>query len=77
MDFNSFVFPIPDKSYSKNDFSEHLIYIPKKDFSYKDKLKYSVNSNSTNQSNGNKPLTLKNNGKLVYHNKSSSMIKMH
>ena len=74
MDFNSFVFPIPDKSYSKNDFSEHLIYIPKKDFSYKDKLKYSVNSNSTNQSNGNKPLTLKNNGKLVYHNKSSSMI---
>lgn len=74
MDFNSFVFPIPSSSYSKNDFSDHLIYIPKKDYSYKDKLKYTINSNSKIQSKDKKPLTLKNNGKLVYHNKSSSMI---
>ena len=74
MDFNSFVFPIPSSSYTKNDFSEHLIYIPKKDYSYKDKLKYTVIQNKNIQSKDKKPLSLKNNGKLVYHNKSSSMI---
>ena len=74
MDFNSFVFPIPSSSYSKNDFSDHLIYIPKKDFSYKDKLKYSDNLNSKIQLKDKKNITIKNNGKLVYHNKSSSMI---
>jgi len=74
MDFNSFVFPIPSSSYTKNDFSDHLIYIPKKDYSYKDKLKYTVIQNKNIQSKDKKPLSLKNNGKLVYHNKSSSMI---
>ena len=74
MDFNSFVFPIPSASYSKNDFSEHLIYIPKKDFSYKDKLKYTIDSSAKIQSKDKKTLSIKNNGKLVYHNKSSSMI---
>ena len=74
MDFNSFVFPIPSSSYTKNDFSDHLIYIPKKDYSYKDKLKYTVIQNKNIQSKDKKPLSLKSNGKLVYHNKSSSMI---
>ena len=74
MDFNSFVFPIPSASYSKTDFPDHLIYIPKKEYSYKDKLKYNLNSNSKNQSKDKKSLSIKNNGKLVYHNKSSSMI---
>ena len=74
MDFNSFVFPIPSKSYSKTDFPEHLIYIPKKDYSYKDKLKYSINQNSIIQTKDKKTMSIKNNGKLVYHNKSSSMI---
>ena len=72
MDFNSFVFPIPSASYSKTDFPDHLIYIPKKDYSYKDKLKYNLNSKI--QSKDKKSLSIKNNGKLVYHNKSSSMI---
>lgn len=74
MDFNSFVFPIPTSSYTKKDFPDHLIYIPKKDYSYKDKLKYNLNSNSKIQSKDKKSLSIKNNGKLVYHNKSSSMI---
>ena len=74
MDFNSFVFPIPSASYSKNDFPDHLIYIPKKDYSYKDKLKYSVDFVSKNQSNDKKTISIKKNGKLVYHNKSSSMV---
>ena len=74
MDFNSFVFPIPSSSYTKNDFSDHIIYIPKKDYSYKDKLKYTVIQNKNIQSKDKKPLSLKSNGKLVYHNKSSSMI---
>ena len=72
MDFNSFVFPIPSSSYSKTDFPDHLIYIPKKDYSYKDKLKYNLNSKI--QSKDKKAISIKNNGKLVYHNKSSSMI---
>ena len=74
MDFNSFVFPIPSKSYSKTDFPEHLIYIPKKDYSYKDKLKYTINHNSKIRTKDKKSISIKSNGKLVYHNKSSSMI---
>ena len=74
MDFNNFVFPIPSSSYSKNDFKEHIIYIPKKDYSYKDKLKYNINLTSKVATKDKKNLNIKPTGKLVYHNKSSSMI---
>ena len=74
MDFNNFVFPIPTSSYTKNDFKEHIIYIPKKDYSYKDKLKYNINLASKVAKNDKKNISIKSNGKLVYHNKSSSMI---
>ena len=73
MDFNTFIFPTPKSSYTKNDFKENIIYIPKKDFSYKDKLKYNINISSIQESK-NKKISIKPNGKLVYHNKSSSMI---
>ena len=73
MDFNTFIFPTPKSSYTKNDFKENIIYIPKKDFSYKDKLKYNINISSIQESK-NKKIIIKPNGKLVYHNKSSSMI---
>ena len=74
MDFNDFVFPIPPSSYTKNDFKNHIIYIPKKDYSYKDKLKYNLNISSKTINKGKTKLSIKQNGKLVYHNKSSSMI---
>ena len=74
MDFNNFVFPIPTSSYTKNDFKEHIIYIPKKDYSYKDKLKYNINLASKVANKDKKNISIKSNGKLVYHNKSSSMI---
>ena len=74
MDFNNFVFPIPPASYTKNDFKGHIIYIPKKDYSYKDKLKYNMNLSSKIVNNGKTKISIKQNGKLVYHNKSSSMI---
>ena len=74
MDFNNFVFPIPTSSYTKNDFKDQIIYIPKKDYSYKDKLKYNLNLVSKVAKNDKKNISIKSNGKLVYHNKSSSMI---
>ena len=74
MDFNNFVFPIPSPSYTKNDFKEHIIYVPKKDYSYKDKLKYNINLSNKVNNKENKKISVKSNGKLVYHNKSSSMI---
>jgi hypothetical protein len=74
MDFNNFVFPIPPSSYTKNDFKNNIIYIPKKDFSYKDKLKYNIKLSSKLGNKDNKNVSVKPNGKLVYHNKSSSMI---
>ena len=74
MDFNNFVFPIPPPSYTKNDFKDNIIYIPKKDYSYKDKLKYNIKLTSKVATKDNKALSIKSNGKLVYHNKSSSMI---
>ena len=74
MDFNNFVFPIPNSSYTKNDFKGQIIYIPKKDYSYKDKLKYNLNLSSKVSNNNKKNISIKSNGKLVYHNKSSSMI---
>ena len=73
MDFNTFIFPIPTPSYTKNDYKDHIIYIPKKDYSYKDKLKYNINL-SSKVINKDKKISIKSNGKLVYHNKSSSMI---
>ena len=74
MDFNNFVFPIPPPSYTKNDFKDNIIYIPKKDYSYKDKLKYNIKLTSKVATKDNKAVNVKSNGKLVYHNKSSSMI---
>ena len=74
MDFNNFVFPIPKSSYTKNDFRDQIIYIPKKDYSYKDKLKYNLNIVTKSNNKENKIINVKPNGKLVYHNKSSSMI---
>ena len=70
MDFNSFVFPVPETSYTKNDYKDHLIYIPKKDYSYKDKLKYTMQENNIEK----KSLSLKTSGKPVFHYKSTSMI---
>ena len=74
MDFNNFVFPIPASSYSKNDLKDNIIYIPKKDYSYKDKLKYNINLSSKVNAQNKKKIIVNSNGKLVYHNKSSSMI---
>ena len=74
MDFNTFIFPIPPSSYTKNDFKDNIIYIPKKDYSYKDKLKYNTNLLSKVNTKD-KKISVKPNGKLVYHNKSSSMVK--
>ena len=74
MDFNNFVFPKPPPSYTKNDFKDNIIYIPKKDYSYKDKLKYNIKLTSKVATKDNKAVNVKSNGKLVYHNKSSSMI---
>ena len=77
MDFNSLVFPIPKASYNKKSFPGQLIWIPKKNFTYKDKIKYSINHDSKNIPNIPKISKLNKKsiqGKLIYHNKSSSMV---
>jgi len=74
MDFNNFVFPIPNASYSKNDFKDHIIFIPKKDYSYKDKLKYNINLSNKLANNNKSKISVNQNGKLVSHHKSSSMV---
>lgn len=75
MEFNSFVFPVPSVSYSPKDFPEHLLYIPKKAFSYKDKIKYAPHCMDCKTQLRKRKITKnKLNGKVVYHNKSNSMI---
>ena len=79
MDFNSLIFPIPPPSYDKTSYPGHLIWIPKKDFAYKDKLKYSVKCNQKDSeqkflSNLCERYGYSKNGKLIFHNKSVSMI---
>ena len=43
MECNNLVFPIPKSSYSEKSFPGQLMWIPKKDYSYKDILKYCEN----------------------------------
>ena len=78
MDFNSLVFPVPTPTYSKNDYKGQLIWIPKKEFSYKDKIKYSNNYYYQRNDPGHiQPIQLKrkeNPGKLIFHAKSASMV---
>ena len=74
MDFNSLVFPIPKASYNKKSFPGQLIWIPKKNFTYKDKIKYSINHDSKNIPKISKLNKKSIQGKLIYHNKSSSMV---
>ena len=42
MDWNNLIFPIPKPSYSKMSFPNQIIWVPKKDYNYKDKLKYNL-----------------------------------
>ena len=78
MDFNSLIFPIPTPTYTKNDYKGKLLWIPKKDFSYKDKIKYSNNYYYQINDPGHiQPIQLKrkeNPGKLILHSKSASMV---
>ena len=73
MDFNSFVFPVPEASYTKDDYPELLIYIPKKIYSYKDKLKYNMQENQIKNNNKDRKILL-NTNKTNSHNKNTSMI---
>ena len=43
MECNNLVFPIPKSSYNEKSFPQQLMWIPKKDYSYKDILKYCEN----------------------------------
>ncbi len=72
MDFNSLIFPVPKPSYTKKTFIGQLIWIPKKTFTYKDKLKYSIHNKKEypKKSTITKKIVA---GKVIYHNKSSSM----
>ena len=78
MDFNSLIFPIPTPTYTTNDYKGKLLWIPKKDFSYKDKIKYSNNYYYQINDPGHiQPIQLKrkeNPGKLILHSKSVSMV---
>lgn len=47
MNFDSFVFPVPSCDYNEFSYPDQLLWIPKKNFTYKDKIKYSINSNSS------------------------------
>lgn len=39
MDFNSLVFPIPKLTYNESSYPNQLIWIPRREFTYKDKIK--------------------------------------
>lgn len=77
MDWNNLIFPIPKPSYSKMSFPNQIIWVPKKDYNYKDKLKYNSISYQSSQNilAGKKSKVLKKHtGKLIYHTKSTSMV---
>ena len=90
MDWNSLIFPIPKASYTKLTFPNQLIWVPKKEYNYKDKLKYKQNlpqynnNNHINNHNHNYKHNIqkliktktpkKQTNKIIFHSKSTSMI---
>ena len=82
MDWNSLIFPIPKVSYTKLSFPNQLIWVPKKEYNYKDKLKYKQNlpqyNNHNHKHNIQKFIKTKTpkkqTNKIIFHSKSTSMI---
>lgn len=80
MDWNSLIFPIPKVSYTKLSFPNQLIWVPKKEYNYKDKLKYKQNlpphsnHNHTIQKLTKTKTPKKQANKIIFHSKSTSMI---
>jgi hypothetical protein len=77
MDFNSYVFPIPESSYSVSDFKSKLVWIPKKEsYTYNEKIKYQSKSLTKTSNNINNFLlkSLNSSRSVKAHRYSSSMI---
>ena len=75
MDWNSLIFPIPKASYTKLTFPNQLIWVPKKEYNYKDKLKYKQNLPQYNNNNNNHSNNHINNYKHNYKHNIQKLIK--